>query len=141
MISRYKRPVGWRNEPHRHYLAAKGIPTKRYYAIDAKRMAAGMKSFFSDGRPDTEDYGKRMDQETVEQTRMDVVRKLEAAEDKGKITHDNAKRFMTDQFTDQTKDFLQGTIDRRTYLENVKRKLDSHMGINSTSLSLFGGQQ
>jgi hypothetical protein len=25
-MNRYK-PVGWRNEPHRHYLAAKGIST------------------------------------------------------------------------------------------------------------------
>lgn len=25
-------PVGWRNESHRHYLAAKGISTKKYFA-------------------------------------------------------------------------------------------------------------
>lgn len=25
------RPIGWRNESHRHYLAAKGISTKRYF--------------------------------------------------------------------------------------------------------------
>jgi hypothetical protein len=141
MISRYKRPAGWRGESHRHYLAARGVRTNRYYAIDAKRMAAGIKSFFSDGRPDTEDYGKRMDAETIEQQRSEVVRKLQQAEDTGKITHDNAKRFMDDQFTSETKDFLNGTIDRRTYLENVKRKLDSHMGTNSKSLSLFGGSQ
>jgi len=26
-MNKYKRPVGWRNESHRHYLAAKGIST------------------------------------------------------------------------------------------------------------------
>ena len=26
------KPVGWRNESHRHYLAAKGISTKKYLA-------------------------------------------------------------------------------------------------------------
>lgn len=31
MISRYK-PVGWQNESHRHYLAAKGIKTKYNYS-------------------------------------------------------------------------------------------------------------
>ena len=34
--SRYK-PIGWRGEPHRHYLAAKGISTKvnhRYFVRD-----------------------------------------------------------------------------------------------------------
>ena len=29
-MRRYGRPVGWRNESYRHYLAAKGITTKRY---------------------------------------------------------------------------------------------------------------
>lgn len=29
-MTRYK-PVGWRGESYRHYLAAKGIPTKRYF--------------------------------------------------------------------------------------------------------------
>ena len=32
MISKYK-PVGWRNESHRHYLAAKGIKTKYFSPI------------------------------------------------------------------------------------------------------------
>jgi hypothetical protein len=31
LISRYK-PVGWQNESHRHYLAAKGIKTKYNYS-------------------------------------------------------------------------------------------------------------
>lgn len=42
MISRYK-PVGWRNESYRHYLAAKGVKTK-YYQVksleDYKREMA-----------------------------------------------------------------------------------------------------
>ena len=29
---KYKRPVGWKNESHRHYLAAKGVKTNRYRA-------------------------------------------------------------------------------------------------------------
>jgi len=35
LIPRYKVPVGWRNESHRHYLAAKGIKTVSRYSYFA----------------------------------------------------------------------------------------------------------
>jgi hypothetical protein len=31
MIGHRYKPTGWRGEPHRHYLAAKGVTTKRYF--------------------------------------------------------------------------------------------------------------
>lgn len=31
-MKRYGKPQGWRGESHRHYLAAKGVSTKRYAA-------------------------------------------------------------------------------------------------------------
>ena len=37
-MSRYK-PVGWRNESHRHYLAAKGIKTLKYNSSKRYRVA------------------------------------------------------------------------------------------------------
>ena len=30
-MNKYKRPVGWKGESHRHYLAAKGIKTNKYF--------------------------------------------------------------------------------------------------------------
>ena len=30
-MRRYGKPKGWRHESHRHYLAAKGVKTKRYF--------------------------------------------------------------------------------------------------------------
>ena len=33
------KPVGWRSESHRHYLAAKGISTKRYHASNVSKLA------------------------------------------------------------------------------------------------------
>ena len=45
MISKYK-PVGWRNESHRHYLASKGIKSKtdwRYF--DAKTQEKSQEMF------------------------------------------------------------------------------------------------
>ena len=41
-MNKYKRPVGWRNESHRHYLAAKGVKTNRYMAR-AVRKNLGVK--------------------------------------------------------------------------------------------------
>ena len=36
MMSRYK-PVGWRGESHRHYLAAKGVKTHKYKALKVSK--------------------------------------------------------------------------------------------------------
>jgi hypothetical protein len=51
-IARYK-PVGWRNEPYRHYLASKGISTRhRYFVRDelkGNRGFSGLHSAFSKG--------------------------------------------------------------------------------------------
>jgi len=38
MNSLYNRPVGWRNESHRHYLAGKGIKTNIYAASKRSKM-------------------------------------------------------------------------------------------------------
>jgi len=42
------RPVGWRGESHRHYLAGKGISTKRYSAYKgfSKSEVADLENFF-----------------------------------------------------------------------------------------------
>lgn len=40
MMGRYK-PVGWRGEPHRHYLAAKGVRTSHKYYAYTPTFVAG----------------------------------------------------------------------------------------------------
>jgi hypothetical protein len=44
-MRKYQRPQGWRNESHRHYLAAKGVSTSKYLA---KKKFQG---FTADARP------------------------------------------------------------------------------------------
>ena len=43
------RPVGWKGESHRHYLAAKGIKTKRYYAYVPTYAVGDMSLIAADG--------------------------------------------------------------------------------------------
>lgn len=51
MKSRYK-PVGWRREPYRHYLAARGIRTKKYFVRDelkGNRESGPLKAAYAQG--------------------------------------------------------------------------------------------
>ena len=61
MNSRYRR--GWFGDSHRHYLAAKGISTKRYYASVVSRMAG------------TDKYGKEHKDEILKYKEFEEARK------------------------------------------------------------------
>jgi hypothetical protein len=136
MRSFRSKPIGWQHESHRHYLAAKGISTKKTYCADKfnyKAAADGLRSLFHDGRPDTEDYGKAMKMQQVDNLRNEVVGKLNEAQESGEITTDNAQRFMNNDFTDETKDFLHRDTESYTqYHDDVMRKLDWHLSTYST---------
>ena len=135
MRSFRSKPSGWQYESHRHYLAAKGISTKHTYRADKfdyKRASDGLKSLFSDGRPETEDYGKSMKMQQVDNLRNEVVAKLHKAQEDGDITPDNAQRFMNDDFTNETKDFLhRDTESYQEYRDDVNRKLEWHLSTYS----------
>jgi hypothetical protein len=128
---RYK-PAGWRYESHRHYLAAKGISSKRYYAMDYKGAAQKIHWLFDDGRPKTEDFAQQMKMQQVETLKSEVMGKLQKAQETGEITTDNAQRFMNGDFTDETKDFLHRDTESYTqYRGDVMHKLDWHLSTYS----------
>jgi hypothetical protein len=115
------------------------MESKRYLAsIDYDKAAKSIHWAFDDGRPKTEDFAESMRRAEVERMRLESMAELQKAEHAGNITFDNAQRFMADDFTHETKDFLNGTTDRQTYEANVKRKLHKHKSMHSTKASFFG---
>lgn len=82
-FSRYK-PVGWRGDSHRHYLAAKGIKTRKYLAVqdflkgNRPESPTGSSSllhaFYQEGYSDEDILTRRNDPAFVEAAK-DVERK------------------------------------------------------------------
>lgn len=127
------KPVGWKGESHRHYLAAKGIKSR----YDAGKTKAVAKFLFGDGKPETENFDSSMKMVAVDNLRNEVVGRLNKAEEDGEITFENSRRFMNDDFTTETKDFLDNTVDKDTYVANVKRKLGGHLKTYGSHFSVL----
>jgi len=82
-FSRYK-PVGWRGDSQRHYLAAKGIKTKKYFAVqdflkgNRPESPTGSSSllhaFYQEGYSDNDILSRRNEPAFVEAAK-DVERK------------------------------------------------------------------
>lgn len=137
MRSFRNKPVGWRHEPHRHYLAAKGIKTAHRYRKGKIKAVANF--LMDDGRADTEDFEQDLKMSAVNDMRDEVSTKLGEAERAGNISFENSRRFMNDDFTTETKDFLDDKIRRNIYQDNVRRRLGRHLTQFGTSLNIFGG--
>jgi hypothetical protein len=54
-LSKYQRPAGWRKESYRHYLAAKGIQTKKYAA--SKSLFGGLAETYFKAREEEKKAG------------------------------------------------------------------------------------
>jgi hypothetical protein len=135
MRSFRSKPVGWRQESYRHYLAAKGVKT-RYYKGKIKAIASFL---LDDGRAKTADFEQDLKSSAVGEMRDEVTVKLNEAERQGKISFENSRRFMNDDFTTETKDFLDDKIGRGQYQDNVRRRLGRHLTQFGSELNIFGG--
>jgi hypothetical protein len=128
---------GWHQESYRHSLARRGIKTGYYAKIDYAKTAQVLKSFFSDGRPETEDYEKSVKVRRVQSLLGEVYRELHKEEQAGKITSENADRFVREDFQHEEKDYLNNTTTYQQFHDNVMRKLGKHKEQNCTTLGVF----
>ena len=137
MRSFRSKPIGWQNESHRHYLAAKGIKTgNKYYKGKIKAVANFL---MDDGRAKTEDFEQDLKMSAVNDMREEVTQKLNRAEQQGQISFENSRRFMNEDFTTETKDFLDDKIRREIYQDNIRRRLGRHLTQFGSQLNIFGG--
>ena len=144
MRSFRSRPVGWRQDSHRHYLAAKGIKT-RYLAEKpdaAKRVSDMLKFLADDGRPEIEDTVVIRKQAEIDTMRNDLIGKLQDDVENGRMTYDASNRFLEKggPFEDEAKDFKQGVIDYPTFKDNVDRRLERHRQVHKRTLNVFGDE-
>lgn len=139
MRSFRSKPTGWRYESAKHALAARGISTKqKYYAGDGYDKAASfLKGMFSDGSPETIDYKKMMMEHSEADLRANVMARLDAEEQKGNISAENASRFMEEDFMNETKLYFGGGS-KQQYHDNVMRMLERHLKIHDKQFHLFG---
>lgn len=148
MASFRGKPTGWRNDSHRHYLAAKGISTKNRYFSKApvvvqednvSRTADFIENAVSDGRADTEDLNERMKSDEVNRVHKFYVAEAHKAEDDDRIHSVNTDRFFAKggPFDDESKDYFDNKIDRKTFNDNVKRRFDNHMHLHDKKLKVW----
>ena len=137
---------GWQGESHRHYLASKGIKTantankvNKYYAdkIDYAAVASGIQSFFSDGKPQTENYEVSVKNRRIQSLLGEVYSEIGKEERAGNISSENADRFVTEDFRTEEKDYRDNTIDYDHFRSNVLRKLNKHKEMHTTKLRCF----
>jgi hypothetical protein len=142
MRSYRSRPVGWRQDFHRHYLAAKyGSAGRTRYLSSTNdgpaKAAAMLKATFGDGRPETEDFSLRAKHRDIESKGADVKRRLDEAKKEGVVSAKRADEFYGGKFTDITKDYLDNTYDSEQYKAEVDKSLQSHLHEHATSVKPF----
>lgn len=134
---------GWKNEGWRHSLAAKGIKTNSPYmkhkVYHKGKLKATAKFLLDDGsnpgknveRPDfaTED---RLDY--ANSVRADAKQELEAAQQRGEITYDQAETFWKQDFKQEFDDFL----DKRFTAEQFKKQVERKIQRVTTSVPIIG---
>ena len=119
-MSRYKK-TGWFGESHRHYLASKGVSTRRYRA-DVKAQAEWVQRQFdtSEGIQDSfeEDMERRIQSQDAK-----VVQKVEAAEEAGELDPINAP-LVLERVREHQRRFRAKQTDGRQYQQDTMRELD-----------------
>jgi hypothetical protein len=114
---------GWRYEGYRHSLAARGIPT-RYYFADKGEERNVIKEFMAN--PTTEET--EMHRNTMlARVRAEVSSELDRGIAEGRISSDDALRFWRDDFEIERELFMNNGQSYEMFHANVERKLKSHM--------------
>lgn len=136
------RPKGWVRESYRHYLAAKGISTRRYNAVrrynapDFKAASEKLKSFVSD-RVEAPDEKKLMTERTIAKWRSEYQAKLDEREENGEISSQNADRFMAEEFDRIVQEYLKNIITREEARIALERRFEIFTKVNGKKLKLF----
>lgn len=120
------------------FMAKKEVMRRRYN-VTTKQTADFLKGMFDDGRPKVADFAENRKQEDVVMANQRVMEKIRLAEDNNEITSDNANRFLRDDFTTASKDYLDNPhMDRSHYDGEVDRLLERHMSRHGKSAKMFG---
>jgi hypothetical protein len=137
------RPVGWRGQSYRHYLASKGIRstwqkqyTPKMYMLakeDAEKYSEVLGGMFDDGRADVGDLEETHKKRVAEEEFRKCSDELSKLEVEGKINSGAAERFRKDDLTNETKDYIDSKIDEATYKKNLSRRLHKHKQQHSSS--------
>lgn len=131
----YKRPSGWRHDSYRHYLAAKGVRTAPMRYNSAKESFAQFleESFADPG----ESEQKRYRLSVIDMKRNEVMAKLGEYERDGKISGNDAEKFMREDFTELSKRYEEGSLSKERYSGEVDRLLKRHVRMYSVGLDLW----
>jgi len=130
--------IGWYKESHRHSLASRGIKTN-YYAEkrDWKGMADSVRSFFGDGKPQTENYAVTVKSRRIQSLLGEVMRELNKAEREGRISAEDSDKFITDVFRKEEQDYRDNTVDYARFKDAVLRRLEGYKSSESRSMGAF----
>jgi hypothetical protein len=109
---------------------------KRRYRVDYKRAADNLKMVFHDGSPEV--HGTDMKELVVDDVRNEVRGELDEGVKRGDMRFQDAQAFMDDDFTKETKHFVQSTnADGQAYRREVRRRLDRHKSMYSKRIELM----
>lgn len=125
------KPVGWKGESHRHYLAAKGIKTKNKYFMfkDNKGLL---------NTTDTAvDFDKELRQRVVNEVSNEVITKLHKEEDENKMNSEWSERFLEFEFKNLANKYLSDkSYTRQEFKDDVSKQLEDYTHIHSGKLKL-----
>jgi hypothetical protein len=130
------RPKGWQRESYRHYLAAKGISTRKYNAPDFKKGAEMMRSAFSN-RVDHTDNERVIRDEAISEARAEYKKRLRQLEEEGKIKPKDVDYFMQEEFDIEKERYLQKQYDRQQFKDALDRRYKFHVKKCGTTFNAF----
>jgi hypothetical protein len=134
--SRYK-PVGWRNDSHRHYLAAKGIKSKyeaHKYFSDGEMHDE--RPFYQEHKLKSEGMNLRM--HDIGKKHDEIMQKMEEEVKKGNLDPHKREEFFTGDFKKAKEDYLNKTYNTSQFHDEVDRSFTYFMKINDKNLRVFG---
>jgi len=132
-MKRYGRG-GWFGESHRHYLAGKGITTKRYYS-DAEKKQGFLDKYKMTVASNAPDAEMNFREDVANKKENEIREEMMRQTDERKIDPINMQPLWND-FEKEKEIFLQ-TGDVFMFNNEVDRKVKSHLASNQRSLS-FG---
>jgi hypothetical protein len=126
MRSFRQKPVGWRGESYRHYLASKGFSSSRRLRYFAFREDGGLFKV-----EEGVDFDKEMRRQNVSEAYNDVVKFFNSREDAEGFNSAHTERFMEFEFKDFADRYLADkNYTRKQFKEDVMARAKSHADVN-----------
>ena len=128
---------GWFMEPYRHYLAAKGVRTRRY-DMDFGRLksglASGMQSTFA--HPGDEE-ARMLRLRTKDEVREREFRKFDAAVESGDIRPEKKEEYVKEKFGPLADKFIKDQLTEGQFREEVANATDYFLQANASRLHIL----